>query len=504
MHTTSEQTSFLMPFGADLDASNRWVRMARLVPWGAVEEQYGKRFRRDRGGHRPLTARIALGSLIVKERLGLTDRETVEQIRENPYIQYFLGYGSFSSAVPFDASLMVHFRARLGFDCIQAMNATLIAGMMRGGSDQDQDGDGRPSGGGSSSGEGSTPAAGKAPSGALLIDATCAPADITYPTDLKLLGHAREITEQVIDQLHAPHAGTVAKPRTYRRRARRAFLVAAKAKKLKRRQWRVAAGKQLRFLRRNLHTITREVDASRWTLRGLDRVLYTTLLVASDVYRQQLHLYRTRDRSIPDRIVSVSQPHVRPIVRGKASAPTEFGANISVSLIGEYASLDRLSWDAYYEGADLPLQAESFRTRTGHYPAVVYADKAYTTRANRAWCNERGIRLAGIPPGRPPTDPADVRDRRRTAREDQAARQPIEGVFGRGKRRWSLNRIMAKLACTSACVIALVFLVMNLEALLTPILLLLLALAAARGLCTATGHAMANRWAGRAWTAGAG
>ncbi len=181
--------------------------MARLVPWHVVEEQYEKQFCRERGGHRPLTARIAMGSLIVKERLGLTDRETVEQIRENPYIQYFLGYGSFSSAAPFHASLMAHFRARLGIECIQSMNTAVITAMLRSESgrdrDQDQDGDGTPPPAASSSGASATaPAAGPAPTGTLIIDATCAPADITFPTDLKLLNHAREITETVIDTLH--------------------------------------------------------------------------------------------------------------------------------------------------------------------------------------------------------------------------------------------------------------------------------------------------------------
>lgn len=500
MQPNSEQTSFLMPFGGDFDETNRWVRMARVVPWSVVEE-YGKRFRRDRGGHRPLTARIALGSLIVKERLGLTDRETVEQIRENPYIQYFLGYASFSSAAPFDASLMVHFRTRLGIECVQAMNATVIEAMLhrQSGRQQDaqsdDDGDGRPPGGPSSSHEPESvpapaPAAGTAPEGSLIIDATCAPADITFPTDLKLLNHAREITERVIDVLHAPHAGTQPKPRTYRKRARRHFLSAAKSKKLKRSDRRVAAGKQVRFLRRNLGTIGAALTAGHWTLTNLDRALYRKLLVASEVYRQQTHLYRTKDRSIPDRIVSVSQPHIRPIVRGKAHAPTEFGAKISVSLVGGCASLDRLSWDAYYEGADLCIQVESFRARTGHDPAVVYADKAYTSRANRAWCSQRGIRLAGIGPGRPPADPLAERERRRTARNDEAARQPIEGVFGRAKRRWSLNRIMAKLACTSACVIALVFLVMNLEALIMPFLIPLIAWA----IVTIPNHATRTRW----------
>jgi hypothetical protein len=490
MHMQGEQTSFLMPLGEGLDPTNRWIRLSRLVPWHLVEGEYGKRFRRDRGGHRPLTARVALGALIIKERLGLTDRETVEQIRENPYLQHFLGYGSFSSAAPFDASLMTHFRKRLDAGFITAINANLIekhlsttkSGIADDAGDRDDDSDGPPSTGGHGDGGNavaSPTAESVAPGsasvgGTLIIDATCAPADITYPTDLKVVNQAREATERIIDDLHRPHAGTRARPRTHRKRARKAFVNAVKSKKASRAARRVAVGKQLRFLRRNLRIIREHVESGTWDLSLLKREWYTKLLVVAEVYRQQMHLYRSRDWSIPDRIVSVSQPHVRPIVRGKAGVPVEFGAKISVSWVEGFASLDHLRWDPYHEGKDLPSQAESYHARTGRYPAVIHADKAYTTRANRAWCTERGIRLAGIGPGRPPTDPVTLRERNRQARTDEAARQPIEGIFGRGKRRWSLARIMAKLACTSATVIALVFLVMNLEWMLAPLVLALL------------------------------
>jgi transposase, IS5 family len=238
-------------------------------------------------------------------------------------------------------------------------------------------------------------------------------------------------------------------------------------------------GKQLRFLRRNLRIIDAQVASGHWDLGHLEAAWYKKLLVASEVLRQQSQLYQSKAWSIADRIVSVSQPHVRPIVRGKAGVPVEFGAKLSASWIHGFASLDRLSWDAYHEGLDLPAQAEAYRARAGHYPAVIYADKAYTTRANRAWCTDRGIRLAGTGPGRPPSDPVALRARNRMARDDEAARQPIEGIFGRGKRRWSLARIMAKLANTSATVIALVFLVMNLEAILLSACLLVLAMAIA-------------------------
>lgn len=486
VHMNPEQLSFLMPFGEALDEANRWVRMARLIPWAMVDDAYGSHFRRDGKGHRPLTARVALGSLIIKERLGLTDRETVEQIRENPYLQYFLGFGSFSSAVPFDASLMVHFRKRLGPDLVIAMNQRLIEDRVRHEDRTDSDHQGnrsRETSADQSDGDGQESSSAHddvaaPPKGMLIIDATCAPADITYPTDLKVINQAREATERIIDDLHQPEVGTCRRPRTHRKLGRQAFVNATKSKKLTRRARRVAAGRLLRFLHRNLRIIAARVASGQWDLRVLKKEWYKKLLVAAEVARQQEHLYRSEERSVPDRIVSVSQPHVRPIVRGKAGVPVEFGAKISASWVGGYASLDRLSWDAYHEGQDLPAQAEAYRERTGRYPAVIHADKAYTTRANRSWCVERGIRLAGIAPGRPPTDPEALRARRKMARDDEAARQPIEGIFGRGKRRWSLARIMAKLALTSATVIALVFLVMNLEAIVLSACILLLLAAA--------------------------
>jgi hypothetical protein len=175
-------------------------------------------------------------------------------------------------------------------------------------------------------------------------------------------------------------------------------------------------------------------------------------------------MYDQRSHSVPGRIVSVSQPHVRPIVRGKASAAVEFGAKISVSKVGRFAFLDRLSWDAYNESADLKPGVEHYRQRYRCYPQSVHVDAIYRTRENRRYCSEHGIRISGPPLGRPKLNP--TRDEKRQAHEDERERIEIEGVLGRGKRGFSLARVMAKRADTSATAIAIVFLVMNLEALL--------------------------------------
>jgi len=174
---------------------------------------------------------------------------------------------------------------------------------------------------------------------------------------------------------------------------------------------------------------------------------------------------------VDDRIVSISQPHVRPIVRGKAGRPTEFGAKLSISVVGGFSFVDRLSWDSYNEGGDLIGQIETYRRRFGYYPESVHVDKIYRTRANRKFCKEHRIRMSGPPLGRKPLN-VSAADKKQAA-TDEAIRNHVEGKFGQAKRRFGLGRIMAKLASTSAAQISLSFLVMNLERALRQLFLLL-------------------------------
>jgi len=124
--------------------------------------------------------------------------------------------------------------------------------------------------------------------------------------------------------------------------------------------------------------------------------------LVKNVDRQQLELFQKNQQSIADRIVSLSQPQIRPIVRGKAGKPVEFGGKISARCFEGYVFVDRISWDNFNALGDLKAQIEAYRSFTGYYPESVYVDKIYRTRDNRAWCKERGIRISGLPLGRPP------------------------------------------------------------------------------------------------------
>ena len=175
-----------------------------------------------------------------------------------------------------------------------------------------------------------------------------------------------------------------------------------------------------------------------------------------------------------DRIVSVSQPHVRPIVRGKARTPVEFGAKLSLSCVNGCVCLERVSWENFNESTHLQHQVDAVRRRFGSYPQSVHADQIYRTQANRRWCKARGICLSGLPLGRPQQDPQVQAHLKQQARDDKKVWVQIEDKFGQAKGRFGLNRVMAKLADTAESAIAITFLVMNLERWLSHFLLFFL------------------------------
>ena len=148
-------------------------------------------------------------------------------------------------------------------------------------------------------------------------------------------------------------------------------------------------------------------------------------------------------------------------MRGKANAYCEFGAKVAISVVNGFSTIEKLSWDAFNEGNTLVASVEAYCQRYGHYPEAVLADKIYRTRENLAYCKELGIRLSGPKLGRPKQG-LNVQEKR-IERQDNRERNEVEGKFGEGKRRYGLNRIMARLKDTAESEIAMQFLVMNLQ-----------------------------------------
>jgi hypothetical protein len=117
---------FYLPFGGHLNGENRWVKLAQLIPWEEFEDEYAKYFSDNGMGAPAKSFRMALGSELIKRKLDITDEEVVNQIRENPYLQYFIGMECYSNEAPFDASMMTHFMERLNLDMVNRINDKVI------------------------------------------------------------------------------------------------------------------------------------------------------------------------------------------------------------------------------------------------------------------------------------------------------------------------------------------------------------------------------------------
>lgn len=464
---------FKLPFAGELDKSNRWVRLAEVMPWEELSAVYNKALSMMEG--RPaLSARVVVGALIIKHMLELTDEETIAQIRENPYLQYFLGYPHYSYDHKFEPSLFVAIRKRLGEESIGAINELFVARTKRPplGKEKTRDAGGASSGESPREGQGT---AERENNGTLLVDATVAPSDIKYPTDIDLLNKVREECERLIDAVYEPTPEKV-KPRTYRRNARKAYLAVTKKRNKSTKVVRRGIKEQLGFVARDFRILDALIDekGGSFPLSFKDQ---QRLWVIREVYRQQEEMYRTNSHHIEGRIVSIAQPHVRPIVRGKAGAKVEFGPKLSASVVDGDVFLDRIGWDAYNESGDLIAQVERFRDRFGCYPEVVVTDKIYGSKDNRNELKIRGIRFSGVPLGRPPSDVVLCKKLKQLRRKEAGIRNGIEGKFGVGKRKFGLGLVMTKLRETSESWIAMVIFVMNIAHWLSDIFVRLTTLA---------------------------
>lgn len=428
---------FNQPMGLKMNPENRWVKKAETIPWEAIEEKYAALFPSKKGmPAKPL--RTALGSLLIQKQLQFSDRELVEEIRENPYFQYFIGLPGYQDAIPFVPSLLVEFRKRLTAEVLEEINEMIIA--------YNAPDDLPPTGGGDDNEESATN------SGTFILDATCAPQNISYPQDVNLLNEAREKLEQMIDIIC--YEQNYYKPRMYRQKARKDYLNLAKCKKRTAKKIRKAIKTQLQYIRRDL----RYIDAFLEEIDLCDD-LSKQLVTIRTLVEQQQYMYDNKVHSVPDRIVSISQPYIRPIVRGKAKAPVEFGAKLDLSIDENgIARLERLSFDAYNESDVLITAVENYKSRTGHYPERVLVDQIYRNRTNRAFCSEHGIRISGPALGRPKKD---NKVDKKQEYIDNIDRIEVERAFSLAKRRYGLGLITAKLDTTTRSSIALSIIAMN-------------------------------------------
>ena len=304
------------------DKRNRWVALGDLLPWTELEKEYNSRLDNQKKGAGNKPASMILGAMIIKHKLNLSDAETIEIIRESPYMQYFCGLHEFTEKQIFDPSLFVTIRKRISEDELNKMT-------------------------------------------------------------VKLLNKQKRLLEE----------------------------------------------------KRTLTAIFR-------------------------MYHQREEMFRTKTHTCADRILSIFQPHVRAIVRGKSKARTEFGAKIGASIVEGYTFIDHHSWYAYNENQDLSLQIQLFKERFGCLPATILADKIYLKKINRGILEDLEIHSYCKPLGRPPKIPPSEYLKSRMAKAI-GERNEIECSFGTGKRIYRANDIRAKLPDIVRCWTGMCYFVKN-------------------------------------------
>ena len=422
-----------------LDSQNEWVKDANRLPWKVWEASYASMFPGIKGCvAKP--CRMVIGSFIIQQRMGFSDRDLVKQIQENPYYQYFIGLESFQHIPPFVPTLLVEWRKRINVSFVIKANDALCDAMPKERRNKKSFG---------LSSRGTLVAT-------QVCDATVAPQNIRFPQDTSLLNEARTKLEKMIDWFCSQYG--LKKPRMYRKVAHKEYLAFAKSKKPSIDRIRLTIRQQLGYVSRDLKYVDSFIQGGH----ELDRKFLDDLETIRKVYEQQKYMLENNTHKVADRIVSISQPYVRPVVRGKVSKPTEFGAKLHLS-IDEYgfARIEYLSFDAYNEGPMLIQALEAYKYHHGCYPERVLVDQIYRTRPNIAFCQKNGIRISGPRLGRPAKNDEIRRKDAKTAAQDNADRIQSERYFSTAKRRNGMGLITKKREDTSLTTIALSVLVTN-------------------------------------------
>ncbi len=232
-----------------LDPNNDWIKLSRLVPWREFDVKYANNFR-SKKGQRAIDSRMALGALLIKPAYkAMSDEDITKQIAMNPYLQYFLGLHEYRYECPFDPSMMTRFRQRITPEMLAWVNDQIIGRKAEQDNHGDDGDDSSETGGQTDENKGGESTE-EENEGIIILDATCAPQNIRFPTDASLLNEAWEKAEEIIDNLHEMGLTEGKKPRTYRKQARRKYNSFSKSRKKTVKAIRTSIRQQLGYLNR--------------------------------------------------------------------------------------------------------------------------------------------------------------------------------------------------------------------------------------------------------------
>jgi hypothetical protein len=275
-------------------------------------------------------------------------------------------------------------------------------------------------------------------------DATCYESRIAFPTDIKLLWQSCNEIYLLLGSLRKQLR--LRKSRCNYDKQRNVYLHYQKSRKKTRRQEKKMRKKLLKFLLRLTETLEQLRTKHKIVLTSKQNKIVKTVL---KVYEQQHQRAYGDNSSIQDRIVSLRKPYVRPIIRGKESKPVEFGAKVNKLLVDGISFIEHISFDAFNESTrftqGVHLQRKLFGKCTHHS-----ADAIYATNKNRKYCTKEKITTNFIPKGKQKLQHIEQSKIMRTQLNKQRS-TVLEGSFGNDKNHYLLQKINARNRDTEVC-----------------------------------------------------
>ena len=273
-------------------------------------------------------------------------------------------------------------------------------------------------------------------------DATCYESEMRYPTDQKLLWECNEKAYSIMCTV-CQRLG-IHRPRTKYLDVEKANLTYVKQRKHNKSQQRKITRRLIKLLGKilaEIRKICRVHDGAEEVLTVKEK---SVTEIITKVYRQQKNHFENDNprESIPDRIVSLAKPYVRPIVRGKEVKPVEFGAKCNNIQVDGISFIEKLSFNAFNEGSRLEHCIKMHKRLFNVDAKKIGGDTGYAGSANRNLCKELGIQTSFVKRGRPTTE-KNGKDyvRKELARVRATA---MEGSFGTQKEHYDMRRIKAR------------------------------------------------------------
>ncbi len=404
-YTQNALQETLFSFGmmeVELPKDNELIRMAEEIDWNAMVEIVGEKYSR-REGRKSKSLRMMVGLEIAKRKYGMSDVDIVEQLRVDLALKTFCGFNSCDHEIP-EASSLTVFRRRLDAETLRQMEEANVRKIMK-----------------------------KVPlriRHQIIVDSTCVPANITYPTDSKLLASTWKNLTNMLRKVRAEGIHLVIRGRRKTGSIIRSF-------NLKRRKTRKEIVRMNRRLirvgRRMMDTVlqTMEEHGKKISL-NLRKKIRRVTGTAKEILRQQTEMIQNKTKRMKDRIVSFHEPLVRPIFRGKDSSATEFGPKVRVSVVG--GSLIQSSGVTNDNASDTKMVRAALKThrRTfGRDPTELMADRGAHSPKNHSLLKRKsiidGIQYRGKIPRQASLAPP--KTLRRMYRQRAAKGEGLIGVF---------------------------------------------------------------------------